>query len=165
MLYAFDRFESRTKMKQALQKGATVIADRFVSASQIHQGGKITDKKEREAFLKWIDHLEHGVLGTPRPDHIFYLRVPVEMSLKLLSEKRKAKIKGAKDGEKDMVEEDRAYLENSLKTADWLLKREKKWTLIDCAPKGEMRSPDEIHEEIWSEVKKELSYVHTTPMI
>ena len=117
-LYACDRLESSPSLRGSLAEGKVVIADRFASSNQIHQGGKIADDGEREAFITWLDRMEHDVLGIPRPDLIIYLRVPVQMSLVLLSEKRKAKNQVLGDGEKDMVEEDRAYLENSRTTAD-----------------------------------------------
>ena len=39
VLYAADRFESSQQIKKWLATGYTVIADRYVSANQIHQGG------------------------------------------------------------------------------------------------------------------------------
>lgn len=103
-----------------------------------------------------LDRMEHEVLGIPRPDLIIYLRVPVEKSLVLLSEKRKAKNQILGDGEKDMVEEDRAYLENSRMTADWLLAHQPNWRLVECMEGETLRTPDAIHEDIWREVSKAL---------
>lgn len=155
-LYACDRLESSPMIRDALAAGKVVIADRFATANQIHQGGKITDDAERATFITWLDRMEHEVLGVPRPDHVLYLRVPVEVSLKLLSAKRAAKIQGLADGQKDMVEEDRQYLEHSLAAADWLLTHQKNWSLIECMEGGTMRSPEAIHEDIWKAVNTAL---------
>lgn len=155
-LYACDRLESSPVIRSALAEGKVVIADRFASANQIHQGGKIPSEAEREAFMRWLDRMEHEVLGVPRPDLIIYLRVPVDVSLKLLTDKRKAKNQALVDGEKDMVEEDRAYLENSRMTADWLLAHQPNWRLVECMEDGVLRTPAAISEDIWREVAKAL---------
>lgn len=147
-LYALDRLESSRRIRNALAEGKVVIADRFSSSNQIHQGGKIAIEDERVEFLKWLDRMEHEVLQIPRPDLILYLRVPVEISLKLLSEKRAAKNKLLGAGVKDTVEEDRTYLEQSHETANWLAAHQPHWRLVDCAEKGGMRSIEDIHNEV-----------------
>jgi dTMP kinase len=147
-LYALDRLESAPKIRVALEEGKVLIADRFSSSNQIHQGGKIADETERVAFLKWLAEMEHQVLNIPKPDAIIYLKVPLEISLKLLSEKRKAKNGGLMDGEKDTVEEDRNYLERSHETANWLASHEPNWHIVDCVKDGAMRTREDIHAEI-----------------
>jgi dTMP kinase len=157
-LYAVDRFEAKEKMCEALAQGKLVIADRFVSSNQIHQGGKIENENERIDFLTWLDRMEHEVLAVPRPDAIIYLKVPVETSLKLLSEKRMAKNGHLGDGEKDQVENDRNYLDRSRATADWLAARQSNWTVVDCTHgSGHMRSREDIHEEIMAAVLPNVS--------
>jgi dTMP kinase len=147
-LYALDRQESAPRMRAALDDGRIIIADRFSSSNQIHQGGKIADVEERKFFLRWLEEMEHEVLGVPRPNAIIYLRVPVETSLALLSEKRKAKIEGLEDGQKDTVEEDRNYLERSYETANWLASHKPNWYIVDCVKDGAMRTREDIHAEI-----------------
>lgn len=148
-LYAADRFESSSAIRDALSEGVVVIADRFTSSNQIHQGGKIADEVERTAFLTWLDHMEHEVLQIPRPDLILYLKVPLETSLALLTEKRAAKNGHLGDGEVDQVESDRQYLERSHETAGWLASRESSWEIIECMDKsGALRTRESIHADI-----------------
>lgn len=148
-IYALDRLESSDEIRTALSEGKVVIADRFSSSNQIHQGGKIADERERAVFLTWLDKMEHEVLKIPRPDCIVYLRVPVEISLKLLLEKRAAKNQHLGANIKDTVEEDRAYLERSHETANWLATQQPNWRVVDCAPQGSMRSVEDIHHELY----------------
>lgn len=148
VLYAADRFESSTKIRQMLNAGTIVIADRYASSNQIHQGGKIADATEREVFLRWLDQIEHGVFGIPRPDRILYLRVPLSVSLELLQEKRAVKSNVLAEGQKDTVEEDTNYLERSSATAEWLLGNQKNWTGIDCMSDGNLRSREDIHADV-----------------
>lgn len=147
-LYGVDRFESAPIIRDAIESGKIVVADRFSSSNQIHQGGKIADEKEREAFLLWLEKMEHDVLGIPRPDAIVYLRVPVETSLVLLTEKRAQKNVALGAVTRDTVEEDRNYLERSHETANWLASRESNWHLIDCAEGEGMRTREAIHADV-----------------
>lgn len=156
-LYALDRLESSPAINDALTRGAVVLADRFSSSNQIHQGGKIGDEKEREAFLLWLEQMEHEVLGIPRPDAIIYLKVPVETSLALLTEKRAQKNAALGTVDRDTVEEDRTYLERSHATANWLASREANWHIIDCAADGTMRTREAIHAEVMEVVSKVLA--------
>ena len=153
-LYALDRLESVPHIRTSLEAGKVVIADRFSSSNQIHQGGKIIDPAERTTFLSWLDTMEHEVLGIPRPDAIIYLRVPVEISLTLLSEKRKAKNQGLEDGKMDTVEEDRNYLERSHESANWLLSKQRNWHVVECLEDDSMRSPQAIHSDVTQLVKE-----------
>ncbi len=147
-LYALDRLESSEHIRNVLIEGKIVIADRFASSNQIHQGGKIADENERVVFLEWLDHMEHEVLQIPRPDLIIYLRVPVEVSLELLLKKRSVKNKLLDAGVKDTVEEDRTYLERSHETANWLAAHQKNWKVVDCVNNDGMRPIEDIQSEM-----------------
>ena len=48
VLYAADRFESKEKIAKWIKDGNIVIANRYASANQIHQGGKIASYQKRE---------------------------------------------------------------------------------------------------------------------
>lgn len=74
VLYAADRFESSGQIRRWLAAGYTVVADRYVSANQIHQGSKITDEADRRLFLHWLEKMEYEVFKIPRPDLILYLQ-------------------------------------------------------------------------------------------
>src|SRR3989344_219559 len=89
VLYAADRFESKEKLQKWIKDGYIVIANRYASANQIHQGGKISNTKKREAFIKWLAEMEYEVFKIPKPDAIFYLNVPIPIVLKLIKERNK----------------------------------------------------------------------------
>jgi dTMP kinase len=50
----------------------------------IHQAGKISDKKQRDEFLDWLEELEYGIFGIPKPDKTIFLNVSPQMSQKLV---------------------------------------------------------------------------------
>ncbi len=149
-LYAADRFESSGEIRKWLDQGYVVIADRYVSANQIHQGGKIRDEKERALFLEWLDEMEFEIFKIPRPDYIFYLHVPIEVSLGLI------KKRAAMTGKQDVAESDEKHLLMSQQSALKIVERDNKWFQIGCAENGEMMSREKIHELIFEKVKKVL---------
>lgn len=146
--YALDRLETAPRIKEWLADGKVVIADRFTSANQIHQGGKIVDGAKRDAFLAWLDEMEHEVLGIPRPHAVIYLRVPVDISLSLLAKKREAKNAALGEEAHDTVEKDRMYLERSVESAERLAATHASWHQVECVKDGVMRAPEDIHEEV-----------------
>ena len=156
-LYAADRFESKKMLEGWLKQGYTVVLDRYVSANQIHQGGKIRDPKERKKFLAWLDTMEFGVYKLPRPNVIVYLDVPYEISEELLkgtgATARKSYLK---KGDKDQVENDEQYLRASRESAVKMVKNSNQWERIVCTKKGALLTREAIHERIWETVKKYL---------
>lgn len=158
VIYGADRYESKQQIEKWLISGRTVVLDRYVSANQIHQGGKITDERKREAFLAWLEKLEYGVFGLPRSNRTIYLHMPLELSVTLLKDKRAKDKKTQYLGtdKKDTLELDVAYLEHAQLSAQWLMKREKGWKRVECAPEGTIRLREDIHEEVWSIVQSSL---------
>jgi dTMP kinase len=157
VLYGADRFESKKIIETWLDAGTTVVLDRYTSANQIHQGGKIADNGKRAEFLSWLDNLEYGVFGLPRADLTVYLRMPTELSVGLLKEKRaKDKKQYLQNGKVDTVELDIAYLEHAQMAAQWLMREQKGWQKIECAPEGTIRERADIHQELWGIVQNLL---------
>jgi thymidylate kinase len=158
VLYAADRYESRATLRKWLDDGNVVVLDRYVSANQIHQGGKLRDARTRTRFLEWLDKLEYGVFDLPIPDTMLYLQMPLEHSLKLLQEKRAQTKKSVylKKGAKDTVESDRDYLKNALVSAEFLIQKHKGWQKISCTKGGSIRTREDIHDEVFDACKKLL---------
>jgi dTMP kinase len=156
VLYAADRFESKDEIEGWLKKGYIVVANRYVSANQIHQGGKIKDTKKRQAFIEWLDEMEYGVFKIPRPDIVLYLSVPLAVSIQMTKERNKNATRNYLGNKKDVHEVDTQFQENSRKSALWLAKTQKHYVQIDCAPKGVIASREAIHEMVYEKVKKIL---------
>jgi dTMP kinase len=143
-LYAADRWASKQTILQALSSGVNVICDRYVSANQIHQGGKLNNPRKRRNFLAWLEQLEYGEYKIPRPDVAIYLDVPPAVSKTLMS-----------DRTRDTVENNPRYLENSHRSAQWLIKEAPdKWLHVKCTKRGLMRTREEIHDEVMSRLRE-----------
>lgn len=155
ILYAADRFESKEVIEKWLKAGYVVVLDRYVSANQIHQGGKVHEVKKQREFLQWLDQLEHVVFGIPRPDLIIYLDVPVAVAQKLLANENTRKTKEyLGKQQKDLAESNPRHLMESRANALKLVKKLNQWTKIDCTKKGEMLSRETIAEKVWQVVEK-----------
>lgn len=153
VLYAADRFESSGKIRRWLSAGYSVVADRYVSANQIHQGGKIADEAERRRFLRWIEEMEYGVFKIPRPDMILYLHLPVSLSQKLLRGKLLAFKKRYTEGRKDVAEDNLMHLANSQKSALGIIRRNNNWHKVECQQNdGEVKPKEVIHEAVYRRV-------------
>jgi dTMP kinase len=156
VLYAADRWESSEEIRSWLAKGYIVLANRYVSANQIHQGGKITNAKKRKDFLKWLDQMEYDVFQIPKPDVVLYLAVPLIVSQRLMKERDKKGNRSYKGKKKDVHEKDAKHLDNARKSALKLVTELNNFVKIDCAPKGELSSREVIHEQVYAKAKKLL---------
>lgn len=152
VLYAADRFESNLQIKQWLAAGFVVIADRYVSANQIHQGGKIANSKKRQTFLAWLDEMEYEVFQIPRPDLIIYLDVPLEVSKEWLKQKIAKRKKKYLKGRKDVAEDNLLHLKNSRASALSLAKRNKNWVRIKCCQRMICLAPEQVHERVFAKI-------------
>jgi dTMP kinase len=157
VLYAADRWESSAQIKKWLDSGVTVVADRYVSSNQIHQGGKIKHNQKRAEFLHWLDTMEHKVFKIPRPDMLIHLHVPAKIGFKLLKAKSLELKKRYLEGKKDLAENDLKHLEDSRRNALKLVKELNNWHQIDCAHKDGILPREEIHELVFSKVKNILN--------
>lgn len=151
-LFAADRFESKQQIVEWLKQGHVVVADRYATANMIHQGGKISDEVEREKFMTWLEEMEFGTFGIPKPDIVLYLDVSVDASLANLAGKKESYTKESKD----QHEASRSFLENSREAALWLCKQNPNWQMVVCADEEGMRSVEEISSDIIELVSKHL---------
>jgi len=156
VIYAADRWESGSRITKWLERGFDVIADRYSSSNQIHQGGKVLNGTKRREFLQWLEEMEFGVFKIPRPDLIIYLDVPLEQVKKLMEKEDKNVKKSHQHGKKDMHETDPKHLENARKSAIKMIKENNNWTRINCVKNKKLMPIQEISEEVWNKVKKYL---------
>ena len=155
VLYAADRWESSTKIKEWLEQGYLVIADRYVSSNQIHQAGKIFDDEKRKEFLKWLDEMEFDVFKIPRPDAIIFLDVPTEITKGLLLKRAGEKAKeNPYKTYKDLAEENEGHLKESRESALKMVKSHNNWIRVDYVKSGKLMSIPGIHKKVLETVKK-----------
>lgn len=140
-LYAVDRFATMAKIN--IKDYDFILFDRYVPSNMIHQSTKIKDKKELDRFLEWISDFEYNKLNLPKPDKILFLDVPVEISIKLARQRESLK----NGQEKDIHEKDDNHLINAYEKANYVAKKFN-WIVIDCVRNSNIKSIDEIHKDI-----------------
>lgn len=155
VIYAADRFESSAKIRKWCDEGYIVICDRYVSANQIHQGGKIKEEGKRKAFIKWLAKMEYEVFKIKKPDLVLYLDVPTAISDKLINKTDSSKKRYLR-GRIDKVEQDKLYKQQAKESALKMVRRDNKWVHIKCADRGVLQSPEEISEKVITAVNRAL---------
>lgn len=157
ILYAGDRFEEKEQIEKWLAEGFIVIADRYASSNQIHQGGKISKPEKRKGFLAWLEELEYGIFKIPRPQAIIYLDMPLDISQKLLKKNSAQKKKTYLKGKRDIHENDLKHLSDAKNSAVELVKKSNNWIRIDCAKDGKPFAVEKINRIITKKIIPFLS--------
>lgn len=151
--YAADRYATfKTGYQKFYDEGGIILADRYTTANMVHQAGKIKDKKERKKFLDWLWDFEFNLYSLPVPTEVFFLNMPVEKSLELIQNRDN---KFTHNTKKDIHERDKSHLIDSYNAACEVAK-EYNWYEIKCIKDNNLRTIEDIHEEIYKEVKKHI---------
>lgn len=146
--YAVDRYASFHKAwGEYYKQGGLIVSDRYTTSNAVHQACKEAPAERRE-FFRWLYELEYEHMELPKPDLVIYLDVPTEITGKLLRKRENATHTTA-----DIHEQNMDYLRNC-RQAGTEAAQYYGWTVIDCAKSGEMRSIEDIHEEIYGLVQK-----------
>lgn len=154
MFYALDRYEASQNIKNALDEGKTVLANRFTGSNMAHQGTKFNNTEERKGYFLWLDAIEFQMLGIPRPDLSLVLRVPAETAQKLVDKKDERSYTNKK---RDIHEADINHLKKSVEVYDNLCSLfPKDFKQLDCVRNGELMDIDKIHKLIWENVSPML---------
>lgn len=151
--YAADRYATYKKdLEEYYNNGGLILADRYTTANMVHQAGKISDEKEREKFLDWLWDFEFNLYGLPVPTEAFFLNMPPEYAFKLM-ENRKNKF--THEDKKDIHERDKNHIIDSYNAACSLVDKYN-WYEVKCVKEDKLRTIEDIHEEIYNEIKKHI---------
>lgn len=151
--YAADRYATFQKgFKKYYDDGGIILADRYTTASMIHQAGKISDKVERKKFLDWLWDFEFNLYNLPVPSKVFFLNMPSEKAQELMKNRDN---KFTHDAKKDIHERDKNHLIDAYNAACDLSK-EYNWNEIKCTYNDKIRTREEIHNEIYEIVYNEI---------
>ena len=151
--YAADRYATfKIGYQEYYDKGGIILADRYTTGNMVHQAGKIYDKQERKKFLDWLWDFEFNLYGLPVPSEVFFLNMPVEKSIELMKNREN---KYTHENQKDIHEKDKNHLIDAYNAACEVSK-DYNWYEIKCMRDGELRTIEDIHEEIYNEVKKHI---------
>ena len=151
--YAADRYATfKTGYQEYYEKGGIILADRYTTANMVHQAGKISNPEERDKFLKWLWDFEFNLYGLPIPTEVFFLNMPVEKSIELMENREN---KFTHNTKKDIHESDKNHLKDAYLAACEVAKKYN-WYEIKCVKDDKIRTIEDIHEEIYNEIKRNI---------
>lgn len=146
LYYAADRKYNIDKITFLLENGANIILDRYIYSNMAHQGGKLSDSKEREDMYNWLDNLEFNLLELPKPDIAVFLHMPTEKAQIL----KQSRVESADGHEKDidhLKAAEKAYME---------LAERYNMKKIECCSGDDIRSIEDINLELFDYIIDEL---------
>lgn len=150
-LYALDRGVTwHTSLKRYYEQGKIILLDRYTTSSIIYQSAEFDEIEERKRFIDYVVDFEYNKLQIARPDNVIFLYAPYDLITKILM----ARV--GNDGiQNDVFERDLDHMkkiyENSMFVADYL-----SWDMICCNNGDEMRKREDLHEEIYSIIRKRI---------
>ena len=148
-LYAVDRAITwLTELKSAFESGNIILLDRYTTSSIIYQSSLLKGIEAKKQFIDYVSDYEYGKLGIPEPNKVIFLYYS---SFEIITKIRNRRV--GNDGvQNDIHETNLDYLkktyENAMFVADYL-----KWYMICCNVGNNLRTKEEIHEEIYQLVK------------
>ncbi len=152
LFYALDRFDDLHDSKDTFSDYDYIISNRYVSASMIHQAGKIKDDTKRIEFLDWLSELEYEILWIPKPDKVLFLDVPPEVSQRMVETKQDREY--IKDGSnKDIHEADDNHMSDAYQAALQVVKHfSDTWEAVPCCKDGNILPVDTITQKILTKI-------------
>ena len=153
VLYAGDRFESRALLAELQSTAEVVVLDRWMASNLAHQAARCQGAA-REHLLAEIRRLECELYELPPADLTVLLDLPAERARELVARK------SARDYTSethDLQEADTGYQAEVRQVYRQLAAAEEsRWLVVDCLRDGQLRSIDEISDEIFAAVRARL---------
>ncbi len=146
--YAVDRVASYLKSwKKDYESGKTILCDRYATSNIIYQMSKMP-QNQWNSFMDWQYDFEYDKLGLPAPDRVIYLDVEPEVSQKLMLKRY-----NGDESKKDLHEKNVDFLLSCRKSALYAADK-LNWKVISCCENGEMKTIENIFQEILSSLKE-----------
>lgn len=146
--YAVDRVASYLKSwKKDYESGKTILCDRYATSNIIYQMSKMP-QNQWDSFMDWQYDFEYDKLGLPAPNRVIYLDVEPEVSQKLMLKRY-----NGDESKKDLHEKNVDFLLSCRKSALYAADK-LNWKVISCCENGEMKTIENIFQEILSSLKE-----------
>ncbi len=149
LLFAEDRHAAADQMKQTLQRGGSILLDRYVYSNIAYQCAKLADEEQALALREWIFNTEYGDFGLPVPDLNIFLDVPIDFVESKLTSNRAGSDREYLEGQKDIHEADIEFQKKVRAIYRRQCELDPKFIRIDCSDDyGFMLAPNDIFEKI-----------------
>lgn len=141
-LNAGDRLAVSGEIRRWMAEGRIVIANRYVFSNIAYGAANINGNSQKKKFIDWVYKLEYEENKIPKEDMVIFLYVPVDVSRKLIGNRRL-----------DINEENLDYLRKVAELYQDAAKESPNWIKVDCVLDGEILSKEKIHEKVLKVLK------------
>ncbi len=146
--YALDRFDAMRGHEQWTED--ILLLNRYTLSNAVYQSVRAIDREIAENW-DWVQKLEHGRLGLPRPDLYLILDVAPDDAQRNVDSKG---VREYVDG-RDVYESQHGLLTRARKRYLDIARREPSMAVIRCDDqKIGLRPADEIAQDVWRVIKE-----------
>ena len=154
LIFAGDRSDASSQIRQWMDQGNLVIVDRYVYSNIAFQCAKLSNQNQREGLRDWILEFEFGYNKLPKPDLNLFLDVPFDFTRKQLNMARNGDDRAYLKGERDIHEENLDFQEQVRQEYLSLQEHVNDLKIIDCIDAdGKMLSPGIISNLLIKEME------------
>ena len=155
LIYAGDRNDAQSTIRQWIDSGKLVIIDRYIYSNLAFQGAKIADAAKKNELRQWIKNLEYNYYGIPQPDLTLFLDVPFSFTTKSLTTVRTGDDRRYLQGKQDIHEADLNFQEQVRREYIDLATTEERFELVKCySDDNQMLPPEQVFSLIVSQLEK-----------
>jgi len=145
--YAMDReYIWRNYLKKEYNDGKIIILDRYTTSSLIYQTMGATDFEMKKDMISQIQAFEYSYLNIKDPDLVIFLDGEFDVINDL-----RLKRNNEKDIFEDSIDKQRKIYESAKIVCEYL-----KWYKINVTDNNNMRSCEDIHNDIMKLIRKRL---------
>jgi len=154
VLFAEDRKEFSSTLKDWLANDYFVLMDRYVLSNIAFQCAKLKTESEKTYLRDWINEFEFNHNQIPKPDFSIYLDVPFDFVKRSLEARRLKNERDYLKGKDDIHENDYTLQRAVQQEYEALCQMDPTIRRIHCIDSSNnMRPIDAIHKEIIEMVK------------
>jgi len=146
LLYASDRLNEREDILKWLEENDFVLVNRYVPSSEAFLGARFLGIGERKQFIEWLNVMEYDINKLRKPHLVMFLDMPPEIGQQLVLDKGHREYMNGT--EQDIHEKDIDFQKHVREVYKELSQRDN-WIKIECAPENDLRSKEDIAEELW----------------
>jgi dTMP kinase len=149
MLYAGDRKDASTVIRNWLMEGKVVLLDRYTYSNIAYQCAKLPEVSSQDKLMNWIFSLEFNHFAIPQPDLNIFLDVPFAFAEKNLAKIRTGNDRDYLNGTRDIHEESIVFQKKVRDIYLRVSQSDDRLAVVNCSKNnGVMLNPSEIFDLI-----------------
>jgi dTMP kinase len=149
MLYAGDRKDASTMIRNWLTEGKIVLLDRYTYSNIAYQCAKLPDVSSQDTLMNWIYSLEFKHFAIPEPNLNIFLDVPFVFTEKNLAKTRTGNDRNYLNGTRDIHEESMVFQKKVRDIYLRVSRSDDRLEVVNCSNEyGVMLNPSEIFDLI-----------------